>query len=72
MSVHRYELPFGRPRNAGRSGGPPRSRPLCLATFRVSRPALADGIDPLALQRAFDTGMLAANPTGDPVYSRRS
>ena len=39
-----------------------------LATLRGRLSALADGCDPLALQRAFAAGMLAADPAGDPVY----
>lgn len=38
------------------------------ATLRGRLSALADGCDPLALQRAFAVGMLAADPAGDPVY----
>ena len=39
-----------------------------LATLRARLSALADGCDPLALQRAFATGMLATDPAGEPVY----
>ena len=39
-----------------------------LATLRARLGALADSSDPLALQRAFATGMLAADPADDPVY----
>ncbi|MGH3371528.1 MAG: putative transposase [Nocardioidaceae bacterium] len=39
-----------------------------LATLRARLSALADGSDPLGLQRAFAAGMLAADPAGDPVY----
>ena len=39
-----------------------------LATLRARLSALADGSDPLGLQRAFTAGMLAADPAGDPVY----
>jgi hypothetical protein len=39
-----------------------------LKTFRSRLGALADGCDPLGLQRAFAAGMLAADPAGDPVY----
>ena len=39
-----------------------------LATLRSRLAALADGSDPLALQRAFAAGMLAADPAPDPVY----
>ncbi len=39
-----------------------------LATLRSRLGALADGSDPLALQRAFAAGMLAADPAADPVY----
>ena len=39
-----------------------------LATFRARLSALADGSDPLAVQRAFAARMLAAYPLGDPVY----
>jgi len=39
-----------------------------LATLRARLSALADGSDPLALQRAFATRMLAADPADDPVY----
>ncbi|WP_448073581.1 putative transposase [Georgenia yuyongxinii] len=39
-----------------------------LRTWRPRLGALADGSDPLALQRAFAAGMLAADPAGDPVY----
>ncbi len=39
-----------------------------LATLRARLSALADGADPLATQRAFAKGMLAADPAGDPVY----
>ena len=39
-----------------------------LATLRSRLGALADGSDPLGLQRAFAAGMLAADPAGDPVY----
>lgn len=39
-----------------------------LRTLRTRLCALADGCDPLALQRAFAAGMLAADPPGSPVY----
>jgi hypothetical protein len=39
-----------------------------LATLRARLAALADGSDPLALQRAFAAGMLRADPAADPVY----
>lgn len=39
-----------------------------LATLRGRLGVLADDGDPLALQRAFATGMLAADPCDDPVY----
>ncbi|TWP32469.1 putative transposase [Leekyejoonella antrihumi] len=39
-----------------------------LATLRARLAALADGTDPLGLQRAFAAGMLAVDPAGDPVY----
>jgi len=39
-----------------------------LATLRSRLGALADGSDPLALQRAFAAGMLRADPAADPVY----
>jgi hypothetical protein len=39
-----------------------------LATLRARLAALADGTDPLELQRAFAARMLAADPAGDPVY----
>ena len=39
-----------------------------LKTLRTRLGALADGTDPLELQRAFAAGMLAADPAGDPVY----
>ena len=39
-----------------------------LATLRSRLTALADGSDPLALQRAFAAGMLAFDPADDPVY----
>ena len=39
-----------------------------LATLRARLGALADGSDPLGLQRAFGAGMLAADPAADPVY----
>jgi hypothetical protein len=39
-----------------------------LRTLRTRLGALADGSDPLALQRAFAAGMLAADPPGSPVY----
>jgi hypothetical protein len=39
-----------------------------LATLRARLGVLADGSDPLALQRAFATGMLTADPADDPVY----
>ena len=39
-----------------------------LATLRARLSALADGSDPLAVQRAFAARMLAADPAGDPVY----
>jgi len=38
-----------------------------LRTLRERLSALADGCDPLALQRAFATAMLATDPAGDPV-----
>jgi hypothetical protein len=39
-----------------------------LATLRARLSALADGSDPLGLQRAFAAGMLAADPGADPVF----
>lgn len=39
-----------------------------LATLRSRLGVLADGADPLAVQRAFAARMLAADPAGDPVY----
>lgn len=39
-----------------------------LRTLRARLGALADGSDPLGLQRAFAAGMLAADPAADPVY----
>jgi transposase len=39
-----------------------------LATLRARLSALADGSDPLGLQRAFAAGMLAADPAADAVY----
>jgi len=39
-----------------------------LATLRSRLGALADGADPLALQRGFAAGMLTADPAADPVY----
>ncbi len=39
-----------------------------LATLRGRLGALADGGDPLALQRSFAAGMLTADPAADPVY----
>lgn len=39
-----------------------------LKTFRTRLAALADGSDPLGLQRAFAAGMLRADPAADPVY----
>jgi len=39
-----------------------------LRTLRTRLAALADGADPLAVQRAFAAGMLAADPPGSPVY----
>jgi len=39
-----------------------------LRTFRTRLGALADGSDPLALQRAFARQMLAFDPPGSPVY----
>src|SRR5450756_3095670 len=39
-----------------------------LRTLRVRLSALAQGCDPLALQRAFATAMLTTDPAGDPVY----
>src|SRR5450756_738927 len=39
-----------------------------LATLRARLSALADGSDPLGLQRAFAAGMLAADPAPDAVY----
>ncbi len=39
-----------------------------LKTLRTRLRALADGTDPLQLQRAFAAGMLAGDPAGDPVY----
>ena len=42
-----------------------------LATLRSRLGALADGSDPLALQRAFAARMLAADPAGRPGVLRR-
>jgi len=39
-----------------------------LKTLRTRLGALADGADPLGLQRAFAAGMLTADPAADPVY----
>ncbi len=39
-----------------------------LKTLRARLSALADGADPLALQRAFAARMLAVDPAGDAVY----
>ena len=39
-----------------------------LKTFRTRLGALADGSDPLGLQRAFAAGMVTADPAADPVY----
>lgn len=39
-----------------------------LATLRTRLSALADGSDPLALQRSFAAGMLKCDPAPDPVY----
>ena len=39
-----------------------------LRTLRTRLGALADGTDPLALQRAFAAGMLTCDPAPDPVY----
>ena len=39
-----------------------------LKTLRGRLAALADGTDPLGLQRAFAAGMLATDPAADPVY----
>jgi hypothetical protein len=39
-----------------------------LKTLRTRLGALADGSDPLGLQRAFAAGMLACDPAADPVY----
>ena len=39
-----------------------------LKTLRTRLGALADGGDPLGLQRAFAAGMLSADPAADPVY----
>ena len=39
-----------------------------LATLRARLSALADGSDPLGLQRSFAAGMLTADPADDPVY----
>jgi hypothetical protein len=39
-----------------------------LATLRGRLGALADGCDPLGLQRKFAAGMLTADPATDPVY----
>ena len=39
-----------------------------LATLRPRLAALADGSDPLELQRAFAAGMLATDPAGEAVY----
>ena len=39
-----------------------------LGTLRARLAALADGTDPLGLQRAFAAGMLRCDPAADPVY----
>ena len=39
-----------------------------LKTLRTRLGALADGSDPLGLQRAFAAGMLSADPAAEPVY----
>ena len=39
-----------------------------LKTLRTRLGALADGADPLGLQRAFAVGILSADPASDPVY----
>ncbi|HEV2370356.1 MAG TPA: hypothetical protein VGR90_10810 [Acidimicrobiales bacterium] len=39
-----------------------------MATLRSRLSALAEGCDPLVLQRAFAAGMIAADPAGDTVY----
>jgi transposase len=39
-----------------------------LSTLRARLSALADNADPLALQRAFAAGMLAADPAAEAVY----
>jgi len=39
-----------------------------LATLRSRLGALADGSDPLGLQRSFAAGMLSADPAADPVF----
>jgi len=39
-----------------------------LATLRGRLGALADGCDPLGLQRSFAAGMLRADPAADPVF----
>ncbi|HNV11683.1 MAG TPA: helix-turn-helix domain-containing protein [Propionibacteriaceae bacterium] len=39
-----------------------------LKTLRTRLAALADGTDPLGLQRAFAAGMLASDPADTPVY----
>jgi transposase len=39
-----------------------------LKTLRTRLGALADGADPLRLQRGFAAGMLTADPAADPVY----
>jgi len=39
-----------------------------LATLRGRLGALADGCDPLGLQRSFAAGMLTADPAADPVF----
>ncbi len=39
-----------------------------LKTLRARLSALADGTDPLAVQRAFAARMLAADPAAEPVY----
>jgi transposase len=39
-----------------------------LKTLRTRLGSLADGCDPLTLQRAFAAGMLALDPAADPVY----
>lgn len=39
-----------------------------LATLRSRLTAVSDGSNPLAVQRAFASGMLAFDPAADPVY----